>query len=202
MIRKKRDKPKYDDEKTTEDNDNFNDTSESESETGKKRKARKKHYRRITQTSKAKKRKRYSAQSRKRSTDGGSMSALSAARGARMLHLEQDTHTAPTRFIRVGGATGRSRAKQAYPDPRQRGSRSGTTTNSTNTTNAGHHTAYSNDVSNVSIDKTTRGRGRKKLHSKATRQPRTAGNTDGSRNDRSNFTCGWCGFRFSLPKNS
>ena len=173
MIRKKRNKPKYDDEKPQKTTTISTIRARARAKTGKKRKARKN----VTVESLKRRRRRKGSGIPLKAGNVrqmGSMSALSAARAPYASFGTGYTYRQPTRFIRVGGATGRSRAKQAYPDPRQREAEAARQ-QIRQTQPTQDITPPIPTMSPMSrLTKPPRGRGRKKLHSKATRQPRTA----------------------------
>lgn len=119
MIRKKKDEPKFDSDKPQKTTTIETVRARERAKTGKKRKARKN----VTAESiKRRRRKKGGGVPLKAGNvrQTGYASVMSAARAPYASFGGGYTYRQRTAPIRVGGATGRSRAKQAYSDPRQR----------------------------------------------------------------------------------
>ena len=186
IIRKKRDKPAYDTDKPEKTTTLSTVRARARAKTGKKRKSRKN----VTVESLKRRRRRKGSGIPLKAGNvrqPGSMASLAGARAPYASFGGGYTYRQPTRFVRLSGSSGRSRAKQSYPDPRQREAEA--------ERQQIRQTQPTQDLTPPTptmtlqsrLSKPPRGRGRKKLHAKATRQPRTTATPGGQEETKSNM---------------
>jgi hypothetical protein len=172
MIRKRREKPSYDSDKPQKTTTIDTVRARDRAKTGKKRKSRKN----ITLESQKRKRRRKGSGAPLKAgnvRNPGSMTSMASARAGYMMSpgYTYRQRTAP-RFLTT--STGRSRAKQSYPDPRQRENEAMRQQIRQNQPTQDITPPTPTMTTQSRVTRGPRGRGRSKPHTKAMRQPRTA----------------------------
>ncbi len=173
MIRKKRDKPRYDSDKPQKTTTVETVRARERAKTGKRRRARKNI---TTESIKRKRRKK----GKGTPTKAGNIrapafaSTYAAARAPYASFGAGYTYRQRTAPIRVGGATGRSRAKQAYADPRQREAEAMRQQQRQSQPTQDLTPPIPTVTPKARLPRAIRGSRDSRPHSKAMRQPRTA----------------------------
>lgn len=172
MIRKKRDKPSYDSDKPQKTTTIETVRARDRAKTGKKRKSRKN----ITVESQKRKRRRKGSGAPLKAgnvRNPSSMTSMASARAGYMMSPGY-TYRQRTAPVRLTQSTGRSRAKQSYPDPRQREAEAMRQQIRQNQPTQDITPPMPTVTPQARLSRGPRGRGRSKPHTKAMRQPRTA----------------------------
>jgi len=172
MIRKKRDAPKFDTDRPQKTTTIETVRARDRAKTGKKRKSRKN----ITLESEKRKRRRKGSGAPLKAGNVRSPAAMTSMASARAGYMMSPGYTYRQRTAPriLTSSTGRSRAKQSYPDPRQREAEA-----------MRQQVRQSQPTQDITppvptitpksrLTRGPRGRGRAKPHMKALRQPRTA----------------------------
>lgn len=173
MIRKKKDGPSFDSDKPQKTTTIETVRARERAKTGKKRKARKNV---TTESIKRKRRKKGSGVPLKAGNVRSPqyMASMSAARAPYASFGAGYTYRQRTAPVRVGGATGRSRAKQAYADPRQREAEAMRQQQRQNQPTQDVTPPIPTVTPQARLPRAVRGSRDSRPHSKALRQPRTA----------------------------
>jgi hypothetical protein len=173
MIRKKKDAPKFDTDKPQKTTTIETIRARERAKTGKKRKARKNV---TTESIKRRRRKKGKGTPTKAGNirAPGFASTYAAARAPYASFGGGYTYRQRTAPIRVGGATGRSRAKQAYADPRQREAEAMRQQQRQSQPTQDLTPPIPTVTPKARIPKAIRGSRDSRPHGKAMRQPRTA----------------------------
>lgn len=171
MIRKKRDSPSFDSDKPQKTTTIETVRARERAKTGKKRKSRKN----VTVDSIKRKRRRKGSGVPLKAGNVRAPAAMTSMASARAGYMMSPGYTYRQRTAPrlLTTSTGRSRAKQSYPDPRQREAEAMRQQIRQNQPTQDITPPTPTITPQSRKARPPRGRGRQKLHSKATRQPRT-----------------------------